>query len=269
MSLSVLMSVYCKEKPEYLQQALESIWDAQTLKPDEIVLVEDGPLTPELYNILTNLKNKLDGVLKRIPLEKNEGLTKALNIGIEHCSGEFIARMDSDDISSFNRFEEQINFLKKKPEYDIVGSFSQNISESGNYINTRHVPVSNEDIEKLLPVLNPVSHPTVVYRKLSIKEIGCYDERFKTSQDYHLWFKAVQHGLRFYNLPAYLLLYRMASNYTSKKSFKYRLNEYKIKIEGYKLINYPWYKYYNAIISLILAVMPSFLFKLLKKIDPR
>jgi glycosyltransferase involved in cell wall biosynthesis len=106
MSLSVLMSVYYKENPEYLQQALESIWDAQTLKPDEIVLVEDGPLTTELYSILTNWKNKLDKILKRVPLEKNEGLTKALNMGIEHCSGEFIARMDSDDISCPNRFEE-------------------------------------------------------------------------------------------------------------------------------------------------------------------
>ena len=89
----VLMSVYYKEKPKYLQQALESIWDKQTLKPDEIILVEDGKLTPELYQTIEKWEKKLNGKLKRIPLRENQGLAKALNTGIKHCSGEYIARI--------------------------------------------------------------------------------------------------------------------------------------------------------------------------------
>ena len=151
MSLSVLMSVYYKEKPEYLQQALKSIWDNQTLKPDEIILVEDGKLTVELYEIIEQWGEKLNGRLKRIPLPENQGLAKALNTGIKYCSGEYIARMDSDDISASERFEKQTRFLKNNPDIDILGSFSYDIDNNNKIIKERKVPQEHNQIEKLLP----------------------------------------------------------------------------------------------------------------------
>lgn len=269
MTLSVLMSVYYKEKPEYLQQALKSIWDDQTVKPDEIILVEDGKLTVELYEIIEQWGEKLNGRLKRIPLPENQGLAKALNTGIKYCSGEYIARMDSDDISASERFEKQTRFLKNNPDIDILGSFSYDIDNNNKIIKERKVPQEHNQIEKLLPKLNPMTHPSVMFKKNSIIKIGCYDEKYKTSQDYHLWFKAIANGLKLKNLSDFLLYYRMDSEYPKKKSFIYRFNEFKIKVNGYRLINYPWFRYYNALISLFLAFAPSFLFKYLKKLDPR
>lgn len=95
---SVLLSVYKNEKPEYLKSAIESIYFAQTLKPSEIILVEDGPLTVELYDVIRELKVKLENTLKIVKLEKNSGLGIALNKGIFECENELVARMDTDDI---------------------------------------------------------------------------------------------------------------------------------------------------------------------------
>ena len=112
--LSVLMSIYHKEKPEYFDQAMDSIWEHQTVKPDQVVLVEDGPLTTELYDAIKNWKVKLGEVLDIISLEKNLGTGGAKSIGLEKCKGDYIAVMDTDDISTPERFEKQIKFLEKK-----------------------------------------------------------------------------------------------------------------------------------------------------------
>ena len=130
MSISVLMSVYFKEKAEYFQQSMESIWDNQTLKPFEIILIEDGILTNELYDLIEKWKIKIGDKFKIIPLPRNQGLTKALNIGIEYCKGDFIARMDTDDISAPNRFEKQIDFFKKNSEVDVLGGSIQEFDDS-------------------------------------------------------------------------------------------------------------------------------------------
>ena len=104
--------------------------DKQTLKPDEIILVEDGKLTPELYQIIEKWNKKINGKLKRIPLQENGGLAKALNTGIKHCSGEYIARMDSDDICDPARFEKQIYFFQNNPDVDVLGSAIREFNEN-------------------------------------------------------------------------------------------------------------------------------------------
>ena len=107
MKFSVLMSVYKNEKAEYMKLALESIYNNQSLKPNEIILVQDGPLTQELYTLIDDYKKKYKGILKTINLEKNIGLGNALNIGLEKCTYELIARMDTDDIAFSERFKKQ------------------------------------------------------------------------------------------------------------------------------------------------------------------
>ena len=110
MKFSVILSLYFKEQPSYLIQSLDSIF-SQTLLPDEIVLVKDGPLTPELDNIVSEYEKRYN-IIKVIPLEKNLGLGKALNEGLKHCSHDLVARMDTDDIAYPNRFEKQVKFMK-------------------------------------------------------------------------------------------------------------------------------------------------------------
>ena len=116
MKFSVLISIYHKEKPEYFDRCLQSIWDEQSLRPDEIILVQDGPLNNELYLSIDKWRNKLGKKLTIVSLEKNVGLGDALNIGLDRCTCDIVARMDTDDISTPDRFEKQIGFLKEHPE---------------------------------------------------------------------------------------------------------------------------------------------------------
>ena len=125
MNFSVLMSVYEKETPEYLQAALDSILVNQTIMPTEVVVVEDGPLNDGLYDILEEFRKKFP-CLKTVPLRKNVGLGDALNEGLKHCSYEWVARMDSDDIAVDTRFESQLTFIKHNPDIDLLGG---NITE--------------------------------------------------------------------------------------------------------------------------------------------
>lgn len=121
MSLSILMSIYHKENPEYFNQTMESIWFKQTLKPNEIVLVEDGKLTRELYSAINSWKDKLGDKLVSIPLAQNVGLASALNEGLKVAKGNFIARMDTDDIAESERFKKQFEFLQQNSDIDAVG----------------------------------------------------------------------------------------------------------------------------------------------------
>ena len=120
MKFSVLISVYYKEKPEFLRGSLKSIIK-QTLLPDEIVLVEDGQLTQPLYEVINDFKQEFK-CTKVVCLKENAGLGVALNEGLKHCTYDVVARMDSDDECYPIRFEKQINYLKENPDIDVVGS---------------------------------------------------------------------------------------------------------------------------------------------------
>lgn len=262
--ISIIMSVFNAEK--YLAESITSILK-QSYTNFELLIIDDksGDNTLE---ILTSFEKK-DGRIKIIVNDTNKGLTKNLNHLLQIADGDYIARMDADDISINHRFEKQIEFFKFHPDIDILGSYSYNINEEGKVIGERKVPITNEEILKILPVLNPMTHPTVMFRRVAIEKLHGYDEKYRTSQDYSLWFKAAGLGMRFYNIPEFLLKYRMNDKYLSRKSFRYRINEFKIKMNSYPYIQHPWYKYYMAFLSLILAFIPSAIFKFLKRFDPR
>ena len=134
MKYSVLMSVYKNDNPAFLKTALESIYENQTRKPDEIVIVFDGPLTEELYSVLDAYKLQKDGVVKYYPQECNRGLGEALRIGAGKCTGDYIFRMDSDDISVPDRFEKQIAFVEANPEIAVVGADITEFSNSKKFL---------------------------------------------------------------------------------------------------------------------------------------
>ncbi|GAA4882797.1 hypothetical protein GCM10023311_01140 [Flaviramulus aquimarinus] len=262
--ISVIMAVYNAES--YLEEAIDSILE-QSFTDFEFLILNDCS-TDNSSKILDEYASK-DERVKIFTNKENLGLTKNLNKLIKLANGEFLARMDADDISLSKRFEEQINFFENHPDIHIVGTFSQDISENGEVIGERTVPVSHEEIVKLLPTLNPLSHPTVMMRSSVIDKVEGYDERFRTSQDYHLWFKAVGKGLKIDNIPKILFQYRMNDDFVARKGFKFRWNMFKAILSGYKLINHPWYKYHYALLTLALAFIPPFLFAQVKKLDPR
>ena len=119
MKYSVLMSVYHKEKPEYLRDSINSMLN-QTIKPDEIVLVKDGQLTEALDEVIYEYID--DPILNVVELKENVGLGKALNIGLTECRNEIVARMDTDDLSKPDRCEKQILILTENKEISLIGS---------------------------------------------------------------------------------------------------------------------------------------------------
>lgn len=166
---SCLMSIYYKENVDNLKKSLDSIYN-QTVLCDEVVLVEDGPLTDELYKVIDDYKEKYKNI-HLVKLPKNVGLGPALKEGVEACSNELIARFDSDDISVNDRCEKQISEFKMDKDLDIIGSnhieFVDNI-ENKNSFSYKKLPSSNEEIIKYTKKRNPFSHSAVMFKKKAL-----------------------------------------------------------------------------------------------------
>jgi glycosyltransferase involved in cell wall biosynthesis len=258
------MSVYNAEK--YLKEAVESILN-QTYKNFEFIIINDCSLDNS-WNILKGYEKDHKNI-RLINNVENLGLTKNLNKALLLSKGQYIARMDADDISELNRFERQREFLENNEDVAILGTFSKDINEFGEVIRTRTVPITHIDIIRMLPKFSPISHPTVMFRKKKLEKLGYYNTKYRTSQDLDMWLRAAGAGLKFYNIPEYLFKYRMDNDYVGRKTFKFRWNDFKLRLNGYKHIKLPWYKYIYALIPLVLGIIPVTIYNLLKKIDPR
>lgn len=195
---SVLMSVYCKEKAEYFRQAIDSML-AQTVAPDEFVLVCDGPLTPELDAVIDGYEQAQPELFKVVRLEENRGLGVALSIGLQECRNELVARMDTDDISLPDRMEKQLAVIGLHPEVSAVGGqIAEFYDDPNRIIGYRVVPLEHEKILERAATRNPMNHVTVVYRKSKVLQAGNYPNH-PGFEDYHLWARMLSKGQRFMN----------------------------------------------------------------------
>lgn len=222
---SVLMSLYIKEKPEYLNGAIKSMID-QTLKPNEIVIVKDGPITTELQNILDKYKKKYSSLFNIVGYEQNKGLGYALNFGLKHCKNELVARMDTDDISKLNRCEEQYNLFEKYPEIDIVGGdISEFIDIETNIISYRKVPKTDDEIKEYLKIRCPFNHMSVMFKKSSVIKSGGYLDLF-WNEDYYLWIRMVEKNCKMANTGTVLVNVRVGKDmYKRRGGSKYFKSE--------------------------------------------
>lgn len=270
MTFSCLISCYKNDKPEQLREALASL-NKQTVKANEIVFVEDGILSKGLYLVLEEFEDELP--LKRINIEVNKGLGNALNIGLKSCSNNLVFRMDTDDICHPQRFEKQIQYLKQHPDIDILGTWAKDIDDDGNIIGERTFPTSHKDLLKIMWTC-PVAHPTILFKRDAILEIGSYRGDLKRRQDYELWFRAASKGLIFGNVPEYLLYYRFTPNFYKKNNFKVSWQETKMGIGGLRKLKVRNPLPYLAMFyPLVRSLLPYFIAKRLQKlagkIDPR
>ena len=210
MKFSVLMSSYHKDNPCELAEALKSIWDDQSFKPSEIVIVKDGPLTTELDNVIADFAQRAP--VKIVPLEKNQGLGIALAEGVKQCSCDYIARMDGDDISLSYRFEKQVAFMKAHPDVAICGGMIQEFQEHlSNITGKRILPERYEEIMRFVKSRNPFNHMTVFFKKSSIIAAGNY-QHITGYEDYWLWARVLASGGIGYNLPDILVTVRAGEN---------------------------------------------------------
>ncbi len=209
---SVLMSLYKKEHPEYFRLALDSMIN-QTVKPDEIVLVEDGPLTDELYAVLEEYKDHLHIVVN----ERNLGLGLALNEGLKVCRNELVARMDTDDISKPDRCAKQLKRFEEKPELAIVGSYiDEFVGETSNVVSQRRVPTTSEAIYEYAKKRSAFNHPTVMYRKAAVLAEGGYSD-LKRNQDVDLFGRMLFKGYKAENIDEALLWFRNSDELVARR----------------------------------------------------
>ncbi len=204
------MSVYKNEKSTYLNASLKSI-ENQTVVPDEIILVEDGPLTKELYEVVDTHRNKFGEGFKVVVLNKNQGLGNALRIGTKYVSTKWIARMDTDDIAVPNRFELQLREVEKNPQLAVIGGQIDEFEGSiNNIVGKRIVPCSQVDIYKFIKWRSPFNHPTVMINKTMLEKVGGYENKGKL-EDYFLWAKILAKGYPVINLSQVLVHMRVDS----------------------------------------------------------
>ena len=204
---SVLMSLYIKEEPVYLRQSIDSMLN-QTVMPDEIVIVEDGPLTDELYAIIDEYDKASRCLFTIVKNEKNIGLGLALNNGLKVCRNDLVARMDTDDISKPYRCEKQLAAFQADPELSIVGAWVDEFHIMlDEVISTRAVPCKHEDIYNFAKKRSAFNHPVVMYRKSKILENNGYGN-LRRNQDVDLFGRMLFNGCKAENIGEALLWFR-------------------------------------------------------------
>ena len=234
MSFSVLMSIYKAEKPSYLTMSLNSVLN-QTLQASEIIIVEDGPLTTDLYAILDEFESK-NPIIRRLRLSENHGLGYALCEGLKYCRYELVARMDTDDICKPNRFEVQVEFMEKNHEVDVLGTWIDEFFDvKENIVSIRKVPEGSKGLYEFGKKRNPMNHPTVMFRKSSVLKAGGY-QTCMLLEDYYLWARMFKMGMVFHNIQESLLYFRLSHDiYKRRGGLKYAITEVKFQIELHKI----------------------------------
>ncbi|WP_034943048.1 glycosyltransferase family 2 protein [Erwinia oleae] len=209
---SVLISLYNREKPENLDQCLESL-QQQTLPADEIVIVYDGPVSDALKAVVDRYTASLP--LKIVPLENNVGLGKALNAGLDHCQHSIVARMDTDDICLPDRFEKQIPYMEAHPDVALLGAAVIEFDEHGRE-RLKRLPLGNDEIKHFARMKNPFNHMCVVFRKEKVIAAGSYQHHL-FMEDYNLWLRMIAQGYQVANLHDVLMKVRAGSDMVNKR----------------------------------------------------
>ena len=268
---SVLMSVYQKENPEYFRMALSSIFH-QTVPPTEVVLVCDGPLTTALNAVIleyedgcskdtprtaqTDMDDRVTPAGKRdmlgtafrvVRLAENGGLGKALNEGLRHCSCEWIARMDTDDLAAPDRCERQLRYLEKHPDVDALsGTIAEfqgdalDVQAAEKVVTSyKTVPQTPEEIFRYIKQRNPINHPCVMFKKSSVEFSGGY-QPCPYFEDYDLWVRMYRDHAVLANLPDTLLYMRVNGMHQRRGGIQYakHIVEFRMKMYRYQVITF-------------------------------
>ena len=255
---SVLMSVYYKERPEWLDYSIESMMN-QTVVTNEFVLVEDGPLTDELYEVIYKYQKKYPKIFKIIKIKKNGGLGPALERGIKECTNEFIARMDSDDYSLPNRIEEQFKIYEKYPELGLVGTNVEEFEGSIENVNCHVIlPEFQDDIYKFSKKRCPFRHPSLLYKKSAVLKAGNYRE-FYLCEDYDLYVRMLSSGCKCYNIQTPLVYMRIGSDFYKRRGgWKYMKTILRFKNEQLKTGYFSLFDYLRSTIPhIIVCLLPN------------
>lgn len=271
--VSVLMAVYIGDQSEFLTRALASITVEQIQPPGEVVLVEDGPLGEALNSVLDDWQIRLGSHLKRVVLRKNQGLGAALNAGLAACVFPLVARMDADDVALPGRLAAQLALLDKHPEVDICGGQAEDIDDKGRVLRMRRVPVDNTAIRRVIWSC-PLIHPSVVFRRDRIVELGSYATGANQRQeDFELWVRAALNGTVFHNIDKVVLHYRVLGSHFSKNSPRVGFSRLRVGLRAVNAFDRRIYAYIALLYPFLRSFLPTKLAQKLhgfaERFDPR
>jgi glycosyltransferase involved in cell wall biosynthesis len=261
------MSVY--NGLPHLDRAIESIVE-QTYSNFEFLIIDDAS-TDGSREVLKKWAQR-DDRIRLVVHEENKGLGAALAEGVEKARTPWIARMDDDDISMPDRLERQMGYVSDAPEVDILGGWALECDQEGNVRRTRKFPTDHEDIVRLIWTC-PIQHTTVLFRREAIRQAGSYDSGLRRRQDYDLWFRCVDEGFQFHNLPTPLIYYRVTDAYYENNDISVALDQVAIGWRGCKRVGAPVRAYLGVLAPLIRALLPTSVAKqmqkLIQELNPR
>jgi glycosyltransferase involved in cell wall biosynthesis len=230
--ITIIMSTFNDEK--YVNACLESL--AVQTEADFRVLMADDASKDRTREILEAWCKRDPRFRLTVVHQRNRGLTATLNELLHLADSPYIARMDADDIAMPHRLARQAAYLDAHGDVDVVGSWAVDMDEHGAEGALRCVPETHDAIAGMILKANPLIHPSVMFRREAILRIGGYDERFRVAQDYALWFRCLQHGLRFANIPEPLIRYRVNASHAAKRGLKYRKVDAAVRWHGARAI---------------------------------
>lgn len=259
---SVLMAVYAREQPEYFKLAIQSMLD-QSIAPKDFVIVCDGPLTQELDDVVAEFVNIYPDTFQIVRLERNQGLGNALNVGLESCRYDLIARMDSDDIALPYRCEFQLEMFRKNPWLALCsGDIAEFDSNPDDVKGIRYVPKTYKEILKYARKRNPINHMAAMYRRSAVKDAGGYIE-IKLAEDYYLWVRMLQKGYQVANADRILVKARAGDSlYARRGGLEYIRSVCRLQkaFLAMRFITYPEYAR-NCAERMLGGLMPSWIRK--------
>ena len=227
LKFSVSMCVYGKDDPQHFKIAVDSVLN-QTLPPNEIVLVVDGPVPIELDNIISGFETRKD--FNVIRLSENQGHGNARRIGLQNCKNDLVALMDADDISVPERFEKEVDLFAKDADLTIVGgNIAEFIGTPDNIVSRRMVFSSDEQIKEDMKNRCPMNQMTVMFKKDKVEAVGGYIDWY-CDEDYYLWLRLMLSGAKFANCDTVLGNVRIGEEMFGRRGgWKYFKSEAKLQ----------------------------------------
>lgn len=255
---SVLMSVYISEKPDYFKDCMDSLLN-QTILPSEILIVKDGPLKEEVDKLIEEYSEQFPGLIRTVSYETNKGLGYALAVGVNECSCELIARMDTDDIARSDRFEKQLKVFEEDPELDICGSYIDEFEDDvTNIVARRTVPLIDKSIKQYQKRRDAFNHMTVMYKKSTVLKAGNY-QTCLLMEDTLLWVRMMINGAKCMNIPEPLVFARIGEEMFERRGgfdyfLKYKNGRKRVLETGY-ISRFDYY--YTLFVQFIVTMLPK------------
>ena len=258
--ISVIMGIYNCEST--LESSLNSLM-SQTYQNFDVIMCDDGS-NDKTYSIAEGFCKRYPDKFILLKNEKNMGLNYTLNHCLQYAKGEYIARMDGDDISLPNRFKQEVDYLDNNPDIAIISSAMVHFDETGNWgvSNPIEYPQNKDFIRG-----TPFAHAPCMVRKEAYQAVGGYtvDNKLLRVEDYHLWIKMYSKGYKGYNIQEPLYKMRDDRNAINRRNFKGRLNETYVKYIALKELKLPVWKAIHVIRPIIIGLLPRSLYVYLHK----